>query len=93
MVNALFQRMLAWEARGVGCFCKEMAIQGGYVQQIPPQAMDIILGFSCSSYVPTSHTGKGIPNVFAPMDFFKGHSPLNIVVIAQKNHAVRQTFF
>jgi hypothetical protein len=52
-----------------------------------------IIGFSCSSYVPTSHTGKGIPNVFAPMDFFNGHSPLNTVVIAQKNHAVRQTFF
>jgi hypothetical protein len=47
-----------------------MVTQGGFEQQIPPQAMVITLGLPSLSYVPTHQTGAGKIKVCGPRDFF-----------------------
>jgi hypothetical protein len=45
-------------------------MQGGFEQQIPPQAAVIKFGFPFLSYVPITHAGAGRDRVLAPKDFF-----------------------
>jgi hypothetical protein len=51
-------------------FLREIQIQGGLEQQIPPQAAVIAFGFPSLSYVPTTQTGVGSTKALAPIDLF-----------------------
>jgi hypothetical protein len=52
----------------------DIAIQGGLDEASPPHAAVIRLAFPDLSYVPTTITGVGRSNVFAPVnDFFILH--------------------